>query len=51
MKPVTNAEMPELLMDLADKTARILQDKIEADPDLAAHVGAELAALDARHHP
>lgn len=42
-KPIMNHEMPELLKDLADKTAKILQDRIEIDPDLAAHVGSELA--------
>lgn len=42
-KSTANAEMPELLMDLADKTAQILQERIEIDPDLAAHVASELA--------
>ncbi len=43
MKQINNAEMPELLMDLADKAAKILQDRIELEPDIAAHVGSELA--------
>lgn len=43
IKPITNHEMPELLLDLADRTARILQERIDIDQDLAAHVGSELA--------
>lgn len=42
-KPIMNPEMPELLSELADKTARILQDRIEIEHDLAAHIGSELA--------
>ena len=42
-KATLNGEMPELLLDLADRTARILQDRIDIDQDLAAHVAAELA--------
>lgn len=38
-----NGEMPELLLDLADRTARILQERIDIDQDLAAHVASELA--------
>ncbi len=43
MKHANNAEMPELLMDLADKSAKILQECIEIDPETAAHVGSQLA--------
>lgn len=38
-----NVEMPELLNELAEKTAKILRDRVDIDKDLAAHVGAELA--------
>lgn len=44
MKNMTsNAEMPELLMDLADKSAKILQECIEIDPEIANHVGSQIA--------
>ena len=43
MKQACNAEMPELLMDLADKSAKILQECIEIDPEIANHVGSQIA--------
>lgn len=44
MKQTTsNAEMPELLSDLAEKTAEILRESIEIDPVTASHIGVKLA--------
>jgi len=43
IKQSSNAEMPELLQDLADKSAKILQECIEIDPEAASHIGVKLA--------
>lgn len=42
-QPTSNAEMPELLSDLAEKTAEILRESIEIDPATASHIGVKLA--------